>query len=394
MSELRRSPSGRSEDTPLRVVHLISGLDLGGAETMLFRLISTLDREYFLCHVVSMTTEGEFGPRLRRLGIPVSTLNMPRGVPVPTALLKLVRLLRREAPDIIQSWMYHADLMGGLAAQVAGGIPVVWGVRHSDLRPTSARWLTRLTARVNARLSSWVPERIVYVSETGRRLHEALGYDTLRGVVIPNGIDVQEFRPDPDSRRRTRDDLALPADALLVGHVARFHPQKDHRTFLAAAALVQERVAGVHFILAGEAITQDNTMLWGWVTEYGLQHAVHLVGKHGDPRNLFAAMDVFCLSSSSGEACPQVVLEAMACGVPCVVTDVGDAVAMVGPTGRVVPPGNAKALADALVEVLGMPAEVRARLGELGRERVRLHYRLEKTVGKYAELYRVVARAR
>ncbi len=391
MSELMTEDNGLAEHRPLRILHVISGLGLGGAETMLFRLVTRLARESFACHVVSMTTEGEFGPRLRSSGIPVSTLGMRRGIPSPAGLLKLVRLLRRERPAVVQTWMYHADLLGGLAAHFAGKPPVVWGIHHTDLRPGSARRLTRLTARLNARLSSWLPAKIVCVSQSGLHLHEQQGHEASRMIVIPNGFDLDAFRPDAQARQQVRVELGLLPESLLVGHIARFHPQKGHHAFIRAAVRVRAQVGQARFLLAGEGVARDNQELAGWIREAGLESVVYLLGKRLDSQRLLAALDVFCLSSS-GESFPLAVGEAMACGVPCVVTDVGDAAAIVGPTGLVVPSSDVDQLADALVEMLAMPGEERARLGEMGRERIRARYSLEAVVDMYARLYRALAK--
>jgi glycosyltransferase involved in cell wall biosynthesis len=339
-----------------------------------------------------MTDEGVFGPGLRNFGIPLETLGMRRGSPQLEGLARLVRLLRRECPDRVQTWMYHADLLGGLAAQLAGRPPVVWGIRHSDLRAGSERLTTRLTARLNGLLSPWLPARIVCNSEASLRVHKGLGYDAARLMVIPNGFDLEEFRPDPQGRELVRHELGVPTEVPVVGHVGRYHLQKDHRNFVWAAARLRTRIDSVHFLLAGEGVTQDNLELVRWIRESGLGAAAHLVGKQANTPRLFAAMDVFCLSSSHGESFPQVVGEAMACGIPCVVTDVGDAAAIVGSTGLVVPPGDATRLSAALENLLSRPRQARIEMGEAARERIRTNYSLERVVGRYAELYTEVGR--
>ncbi len=379
----RHTPPGR----PIRVVHVISGLGLGGAETMLVRLAGRLDRHLFDSWVVSMTDEGDYGPQLRAIGIPVETLGMRRGHPQLQGLISLTKLLRRARPDVVQTWMYHADLLGGLAARLTGRIPVVWGVRHTDLRPGSARGMTRVTARLNARLSCWLAARIVCNSEASRRIHELLGYDASRMIVIPNGFDLEAFRPDKPARDRVRQQLGVTDDALVVGHIARFHPQKGHEGFIRAAGRLRERIPQLHVLLAGEGVTKENRALATWISEAKVEAVVHLLGKRPDPAPLFAAMDVFCLSSSHGESFPQVVGEAMACAVPCVVTDVGDAAIIVGSTGLVVPPGDPTKLSSALEDLLSRPPSTRARMGEAARARIQTEYSLEGAAGRYSELY-------
>ncbi len=369
------------------MTHIISGLELGGAEVMLARVLAHTDRARFEPEVISMTSRGPIGEEIAGRGVPVHTLGMRRGLPTPWHLPALVRLLRQTKPDVIQTWMYHADLMGGLAGRRAGGIPVVWGIRHTDLRWGSARLTTILTARLNALLSGALPAAIVCNSEASRRIHERMGYAASKLTVIPNGFDLDAFHPNPQARAEVRRELGIPSEALLVGNVARFHPQKDHRKLVRAAALLKATIPEVHFLLVGTAVSPENATLSAWIRSAGLEGCVHLLGRRTDTPRLYAAMDLFCLSSSHGESFPQVVGEAMASGVPCVVTDVGDAAEIVGETGRVVGPGRAEDLASACERVLRLPAAERRSLGEAARRRIRDRYAIQSVVSLFGALY-------
>jgi glycosyltransferase involved in cell wall biosynthesis len=371
----------------LRVTHIISGLGLGGAEVMLARVLAHTDRARIDPEVISMTTRGLIGEEIVGRGIPVHTLGMRRGLPTPWHLPALIRLLREKKPDVIQTWMYHADLMGGLAGRRAGRIPVVWGIRHTDLRWGSARLTTILTARLNALLSGALPAAIVCNSEASRRIHERMGYAAAKLKVIPNGFDLDAFRPDPQARAEVRRELGIPPEAILVGNVARYHPQKDHRTLVRAAALLKATIPEVHFLFVGTGVSAENAALTESIRAAGLEGCVHLLGRRTDTPRLYAAMDLFCLSSSHGESFPQVVGEAMASGVPCVVTDVGDAAEIVGETGRAVAPGRAEELAAACEGLLRLPAAERRSLGEAARARIRERYAIESVVSHFAALY-------
>ncbi|MGQ0645700.1 MAG: glycosyltransferase family 4 protein [Elusimicrobiota bacterium] len=374
----------------IRTVHVIAGLAVGGAEVMLFRLLSRLDRDAFEPEVVSMTGDGPLAEKIRALGVPVSGLGMRRGVPDPRGLARLAVRLRARRPGVVQTWMYHADLLGGLAAKLAGGPPVVWGVHHSNLDPAFNKRSTLFTARACARLSRALPARIVCCSEASRRVHAALGYDAAKMAVIPNGFDLAEFKPDPEARASVRRELDLPEDALLVGLVGRFDPLKDHRSFAAAAARM--KTARVHFLLCGDGVEWGNPDLVRAVDAAGPRSRFHLLGRRGDVPRLTAALDV-AASSSLGEGFPNAVGEAMACGVPCAVTDVGDSGAMVGETGKVVPAGDPEGLARALDELLALPIEGRRRLGEAARARVAEFYSLSRAATRYESLYKEIARA-
>lgn len=183
---------------PTRIAHIITGLEVGGAESMLQKLLAATDRSAFEPLVISLTTDGPVGDRIKGLGIPVRALGMSRRAPSPGIVLQLAWLLRRQA-EIVQTWMYHADLVGGLAGRLAG-IPVVWGLRHSELDPRIYRKRTVWVQKACAILSRSIPRRIVSCSHVGRQVHEALGYDADKFVDIPNGFELDRFAPSPDHR--------------------------------------------------------------------------------------------------------------------------------------------------------------------------------------------------
>ena len=352
----------------------------------LHKLLSHMDRAAFEPEVISLTTLGDVGERMRALGVPVRVLGMRRGVPDPIFVARLAGLLRKESPDIVQTWMYHADLIGGLAAKLAANLPVVWNVRHSHLHPGQTNRTTVWTARACARLSGSVPERIICAAEVSRRVHAKLGYKEEKMVVIPNGFDLSVFVPDVDARISVRRELGIPQVAPLVGLVARFHPDKDHYNFVRAAALLDARRPNVHFLLCGEGVTPENRELLGRLRSAGILDRCRLLGRRNDLPRLYAALDV-AVSSSSSEGFPNVVGEAMACGVPCVVTDVGDSADIVADTGVVVSPRDPEALATGLREVLGLRTEERRALGDRARKRMGQHYSLRSVVAAYEQIY-------
>ncbi len=376
----------------IRVVHIITGLDTGGAELMLYRLVTSLEPATFACSVVSLTDLGPTAAKLRAAGVPVRALGMRRGVPDPCAVPRLARWLRAVVPDVVQTWMYHADLIGGLATWLAGRPPLAWGLRQSTLDPRTSKRGTIWTARACAALSRRLPMRIVCCSEASRRVHVALGYAPEKMVVIPNGFDLARFRPDLAARAAVRAELGVPPEAPLVGLVARWDPQKDHRTFVAAAARLRAARPDAHFLLCGDGITWENPALAGWLAAAGLREGVHLLGPRDDLPRLTAALDVACSASAYGEGFSNVLGEAMACGVPCVATDVGDAAHIVGATGRVVPPRQPVALSAAIEQVLALAPATRAALGHAARARVEAHFSLAACAARYAALYTALAR--
>ena len=374
----------------LKVVHVITGLETGGAETMLYRLLSRTDGARFDSQVVSMTDVGPVGERIRALGVPARALGMRRGVPNPVGVMRLARWLRQDRPHVIQTWMYQADLVGGLAARLAGGMPVVWGIHSTGLDPRKVTRLKRWTVRACVWTSHVLPSRIVYCSQSSKDFHERVGYTKGAGIVFPNGADTEAFAPDPEARPSLRSELGTWENRPLVGLVARFDPAKDHRTFVRSAALLRARMPEVGFVLCGDGIEWENAQLTAWIDEENVRPCFYLLGRRADIPRLTSALDVATSSSYYGEAWPLAVGEAMSCAVPCVVTEVGDSPLIVGETGLSVRPGDPEALAGAWHELLSKDRNERTRLGAAARRRIEEHFSLQDTVSSYEKLYEKV----
>ena len=371
----------------IKVLHVITGLERGGAEMMLHKLLGRLPRDLVSNEVVSLTGEGSVAAWIRELGVPVYALGARRGVPDPRAVTRLIRRLRTSRPQIVQTWMYHADLIGGLAAKLAGPIPVVWNIRQSKLDPVHSKRLTIWTAKICARLSHRIPTRIVCCSEAAARIHREMGYAGDKLVIIPNGFDVEGFKPDSGARISVQAELGIGQNHPVIGLVARFDPQKDHRTFVDAASILGARLPLARFVLCGDGVTWENQELARWIDDAGIRDRVYLLGRRDDIARLLNAFDVATLSSAYGEGFPNVVGEAMACGVPCVVTDVGDSAWIVGDTGRVVPIRDPKALADSWLALVEAGHQARQALGARARARIVEQFDLDAIAGRYAKLY-------
>lgn len=378
---------------PIRLLHVISDLSVGGAEMMLYKLLSGADTGRFRPAVVSLGRRGTLDERVEALGIPVHNIGMrPARLPSPAELRRLASVVRRIAPDLIHGWMYHGCLAAQLArATAARRARVVWSIHSCNDDLTLEKRLTASIIRLCGRLSR-LPARIIYVSEESRRRHERMGYRAAGARVLPNGFDVTHFAPSSEARAAVRAELGVSEDHLLIGLVGRFHPMKDHINFLRAASLLSEDYHAAHFMLVGREVDGENGTLRDLVARWGLEGRAHLLGERGDVHRLIAASDICSLSSSYGESFPLVVGEAMACGVPCVVTDVGDAARLVGETGLVVPPQDSEALAEAWRELIRLGPPGRIQLGEAARERIRENFLLASVIARYEALYREVLR--
>jgi glycosyltransferase involved in cell wall biosynthesis len=372
----------------MRILHVITGLKLGGAEIMLERLLSAT-RADASQEVISLTDRGVMAERIERLGVPTHALELRR-YPSPSRFGALVRMVRRFRPDVVQTWMYHADLLGGLAAKVAGRAKIVWGIHNSDLDATQTRRATRWTVAACARLSHAIPDAILCVSRAARDFHVRARYAADKFEVIPNGFDLAAYRPDPAVRLEVRSELGAEDGAVLIGLVARVDPQKDHTTLIRAASRMAVRVPEARFVLCGEGATEGNAALAAALDEHRVRDRFLLLGRRSDMPRVMAALDIATLSSAYGEAFPLAIGEAMACGIPCVVTNVGDSAFLVGQAGRVVPPRRHEQLADALQAMVALGAEGRRALGLAGRARVEEHFSLPVIAARYAALYRRV----
>jgi glycosyltransferase involved in cell wall biosynthesis len=371
----------------MKIIHIITGLTTGGAEMMLYKVLSEIDRERFTPIVVSLMDRGALGARIEALGIPLYTLGMKPGArPTPNMIWKLLQIVDEIKPDLIQGWMYHANL----AAQIISilslkFVPVIWNIRNclslSYEKPGTATVIKALIPL------SIFPKKIIYNSLVSASQHEELGYKVTKTITIPNGFDPELFHPSIEARNSIRKELSLPSDCFLIGRFARYHPMKDYPNFIQAAAILLKDYPNVNFLLAGTDINGENQILCNLIQELGISERIHLLGERQDIPCLTAALDIASTSSSYGEAFANVIGEAMSCGVPCVVTDVGDSAWIVGDTGRVVPPRDTEALANAWKELILLGSEGREALGTLARARVIECFSLGSIVASYERLY-------
>jgi len=360
---------------PLRILHVITGLGLGGAENMLTSLVLRSADAGMIPTVVSLTPGGENAARIRAAGVPVSDLAMQRGLPDPRAVRKLALAIRAARPHVVQSWMYHADLLA-LAARTTlrrGEKPkLVWGVRCSDMDVSRYSPALRLIIAACARLSAR-PDAVLVNSHAGRAVHETLGYQPRRFEVVENGIDTERFRPDPTARAEMRRTLGLAPDSIVLAHVARCDPMKDHESYLAALDRMPQ-VTGLAIGLGTETLPDRPNL--------------RRLGPRTDVPRLLAASDFVISSSAFGEGFPNVLAEGMATGAPAIATDVGDAARIVGDTGRIVRPRDADGLARAIAELAGEDPPARAARRTQARARIEAVYPLARSAQAYAALYR------
>jgi glycosyltransferase involved in cell wall biosynthesis len=373
----------------IRVLHVIVALTAGGAEAMLAKLVGRMDRARFEPIVVSMTDRGALGGIIEETGTELIALGMRRRFPDPRGFFRFRSLVRERKPDIIQSWMYHADVLTALACR-GTATPFLWNIRCSDMNMGDYSALSALTIRAAAHLSPR-PAGVVVNSIAGREYHQRIGYRPRAWYFIPNGFDLTRFRPDAEARREIRAEVGIDDQTPLVGLISRFDPMKDHAGFFEAATMVA-RQTGAHFLLAGAGVEESNAALCRLFATPDLQGRVHLLGYRGDVDRMMAALDVNVLSSAYGEGFPNVIGEAMASGAICVTTDVGDAAMIVGDYGFIVPPRDPGALADAITTAIRLPSGERLALERKSRQRVEEHFSVDAVVLQYEDLYEAITR--
>jgi glycosyltransferase involved in cell wall biosynthesis len=366
---------------PGKIVYVTAGLRGGGAEAMLTRLATAKPGIADDVTVVSLLPAEAHAERLRSAGVTVVELNFDRPVGLARGLVTLAKLIAAQRPDVVQGWMYHGDLAALVALAMSGRrnqTGLVWSIRCTalDLRSYGGLGL-RLVVKACTLLSRW-PDLVTANSAAGLESHLALGYRPRRAEVVENGIDVEVFKPDVTARRAVRRELGISEDTPVVAHVARVDPMKDHATFLAAMA----ELPTVSALLVGA----------GTETLPAAPNLVRL-GRRTDVARLFAAADFVVSSSRFGEGFSNVLGEGMACALPAITTDVGDARHIVGDTGLVVPPGDPDALAAAVRTLVRESPAARAERGDRARARIVECFGLARAVDRHVHLYASLAQS-
>lgn len=375
----------------LPVTHVITGLDTGGAEIMLSKLLHAIDRARYPSRVISLTNIGEIGQRIQTDGIEVTSLGLSSGKITPGDISRLAQMIRIQNPAVVQTWMYHADLLGGLAAKKAGIRHIAWNIRNSTLDLKNSKATTLATVGICSILSHFVPEKIVACSQAAVRIHQNIGYDRNKMLVIPNGFDLANFFTDPEAGLLLRRSLGIGSDVPVVGLAARFDRQKDHATFIRSARHVLQVIPNTHFLMCGEGVSTGNAELEGWIEAAGAAERFHLLGRITDMRSFHSACSVAVSSSAYGESFSNVLGEAMACGIPCVSTNVGGAEEVLGEMGKIVPPGDPELLGQAIVEILELSNDQRLELGRRSVERVQKKFEINMVARLYMDLWNAQA---
>ncbi len=371
-------------DRPL-ILHIITGLKRSGAEHVLFRLVKSLTHFRHVVVCLSQPQPNDLTDALRMHGIDVFHMNIhPRQ---PWSLINgysICTLIRRLKPGVVQTWMYHADVIGGLMAMFSTTKPIVWNIRNGTFStPMQLSKKVPFITKLAAFLSRFIPHTILSCSQNAIEFHHSIGYAPRYFVHIPNGIDCQRFDISAEKRFAFRQMINIPDGVPCVGLVARWHPQKDIPTFLKACHTVLQQNHNVRFVLVGHDLDGANTELCHLVQTYeGLADALTLLGSYNDIPTVMNGLDVLCMTSAFGEGFPNVIGEAMACGRPCVATNVGDAAVIIGDYGSVCSIGDVDSIAEAIKALIHNPLD-----SIVVRQHICDHYTLDHMTMAYQRFY-------
>ncbi|MGP9545672.1 glycosyltransferase family 4 protein [Psychrobacter sp. AOP7-B1-25] len=370
----------------MKIVHIITGLHNGGAEGVLYRLVTHDHANEHI--VISMMDAGKYGPMLLDKGIDLHDLNMSAGKISPKPLLKLYKILKKNNPDVVQTWMYHADLVGGLTARAAGITNIFWNLRHSNFDSNHTKSSTIKIAKLNAKLSKVIPKKIISCAQGAIKAHTDLGYCEEKIVVIGNGYDLSTFKIDDNSRSLIRSELNI-GKTPVIGMVGRYDPQKNHRGLIEALGIVKEKGYAFELVLIGRDLNDENEIILEQIKKANLYNETYLLGQRNDIPSIMNALDIHVLSSSYGEGFPNVIAEAMACGTPCIATDIGDSKVIVGDYGTIVESNSIEKLSLAIMKNLDLMHDDKQwqRLRQSSQQHIMQNFSIQNMVSKYKDIW-------
>jgi len=370
---------------PNKIVHVIIGLNVGGAELMLKRLVLHSQKTGKFQHIViSLTDNGVIGPDLQAQGIQVYSLGMTSTPSVPKTFLKLKKLLKELKPDVVQTWMYHADFLGGIAAKSVGVKNIVWGIRTTDVSQGPSKQTVYLS-KVCAKLSYYVPNSIVCAAHVSKNYHIGIGYDESKMMVIPNGFDIEALSSTREDGLNIRKEIGLTTDDIVIGSVGRFNPVKNQKLFIDVAANLVKDFPDLKFMLVGRDNDVENTELMSWITQHGLVDSFKLLGQRNDVPKCLKAMDIFCLHSKT-EGFPNVVGEAILADTTCVAADVGD-VGVLLDKESIASSNDVDGISHAIKNYLSCSKSTLIEKADENKKNVIDKYSIKNVVNKFHELY-------
>lgn len=370
----------------VKTLHIITGLKTGGAEMMLYKILSASTQFESAVLCLSSDRNSLISNRILDCGITIHYLDISKNFK-PFLLVKKIRdIVKEEAPDVIQGWMYHGNIAALFCSMFSkADASVIWNVRRSLHDLKTEKFTTRSIIKLNA-LLSFLPDKIIFNSDVSRQQHLKIGFNKKKSVLIPNGFDLNYFKPNSKARLQIRQELRIKDNEIVIGLVGRYHPIKGHSNFLNAASILSTRFNNIKYVLVGKDVDENNSELVSLITKLGIKECVVLLGSRADIPDVSNAFDI-ATSASSGEAFSNTLGEAMCTEVPCVATDVGESRQLVKDFGVIVKANSPEALADGLAKLISWGKEVRKQIGRDARQHMKQNYSLEAITEMYASLY-------
>tara|TARA_Y100001968_G_C19454442_1_gene771576 strand:- start:17550 stop:18683 length:1134 start_codon:yes stop_codon:yes gene_type:complete len=370
----------------LRIIHIITSLEANGAQLMMLRLIEQLKRQGFSIKVISLTSKVPLLERFESIGIKVSVIDFSRFNIFYNLYLLLIEISNFK-PSIVQTWMYHADLLGGFISKILGIKKIFWNIRHSDIDHKGMKITTIVISRICAFTSYFIPDKIISNSYRAIQIHKSIGYCDNKFIYIPNGFAYNKSGNSNNKYLDLRSSLYLSKSDIIVGSLARYHNQKDYPNLLKSAREVLDYRRDIHFVLCGNNVNYSNIQLTELINKLKINKNIHLLDYQKDIQNILTQLDLLVSSSSYGEGFPNVIGEAMLMGTPCISTDVGDSRLIIRDDRFIVPPSNSKLLSQAILNFISLSSTEKIDIGIRGNKIIIDNYSLKSVLLKYLHVY-------
>lgn len=364
----------------IKVLHIITGLEGGGAENMLAKILECSNKNKYHHHVISLKDNGIYGSQIQEYGISVTSLNL-RIYNAPFRLIKVRKMIKEF--DVVNTWLYHADFFGYLSSKFLNKKKLIWNIRQANIDQSVNTKQLNLIIWLNSKISKNV-DSITFNSLAALESHREYGFDVDRARLLPNGFDLNRFDYSESERIKYRNKLQLNNFTMIT--VGRWDVQKDYETLLKALAKLTEYTDEFTMLMVGENLDSNNNQLLELIKNYNLKPYIKLLGRREDIPSLLSAADLY-ISSSLGESFSNSIGEAMACELACVVTNVGDSKTILGDTGFVVESGDYVEMANRMKDSIVIGEQ----RNKPGRRFIEENYSIENVVSLYEEVYEEVA---
>lgn len=370
----------------MKLLFVTTGLNLGGAERALHAMVNNgLDKRYMI-KIISLRDSGHYGEKFQSDGVEVCCLNLQNPLNLVKSLLKAFNFAREFEPDVIQGWMYHGNMFSLLLGRFTRAKPkVYWGIRQTlyDIRKENVltQWIIRLEAKL-----SFFAGGIIYNSKKSQNQHESIGFSKKNSIYIPNGFDLSLWKPDAGKRKALRKELEIPDNSFVIGYIGRFHQMKNIELLFEVMESVLSENTNSIFLVVGENTDRENLKLKSFYDRLPPQQVVSL-GVRADIPAVVQCIDLLCLTSAWGEGFPNVIGEAMATGIPCVATDIGDSALVIGESGWIIPPNDAECLANCISLALSESTSAYNARSVASQKIISENYNITQIVDNYTNVY-------